>query len=296
MAKRPETDDRLSRADRLAADLIKGLPVTHRWIHAAGVTTSVLEGGDGPAVLLLHGQAAFAESWGLVIDRLVGGFRVIAPDLPGLGRSLVRTGELDGPRVMAWLEDLIGQTCAERPALVGVSLGGTVSAHFALEHEDLLRGIVLIASGSLGPFRPAPGALLALVRYMRRPTVEGNQRFFRYVVKNPDRARAAMGARMDAFGAYHVDRISQPSVRAANRRLVRWSAKRIPVGDLRRIQVPVALVWGRDDRIMRFRTAHKLSRRLGWPLYPIEDAGHLIFADQPEAFLSALDAALQTLG
>lgn len=284
----------MSHADRLAAGLVAGLPVTHRWLDAAGITTSVLEGGDGPPVLLLHGQAAFAESWGGVIPDLVGRHRVIAPDLPGLGRSRVRTGVVDGPRVMAWLGHLIAQTCAEPPRLVGISLGGTVSAHFAVEHGDRVRSIVLVASGSLGPFRPAPGALLSLIRYMRRPSIAANERFFRYVVTDPERARAAMGDRLRAFLTYHVDRISQPSVRAANRRLVRWSARRIPPDQLSRIRVPVALIWGRNDRIMRFRTAEKLSRRLGWPLYPIDDAGHFIFADQPQAFLEALRAALET--
>lgn len=294
MAMKPDTDDPMSHADRLAAALVEGLPVTHRWLDAGGITTSVLEGGDGPPVLLLHGQAAFAESWGGLIPRLVGAHRVIAPDLPGLGRSVVRTGVLDGGRVMAWLEDLIAQTCAEPPSLVGVSLGGTVSAHFAVEHGDRVQSVVLVASGSLGPFRPAPGALLALIRYMRHPTIVANERLFRYVVNDPARARAMMGNRLTAFRAYHVDRMSQPSVRDANRQLVRWSARRIPSDELRRIRIPVSLIWGREDRIMRFRTAEKVSDALGWPLYTIDDAGHFIFADQPGPFLEALQTALET--
>jgi len=55
--------------------------------------------------------------------------------------------------------------------------------------------------------------------------------------------------------------------------------------------VPVALIWGRNDRVMRFRTAEKASARFGWPLYPI-DAGHIPMAEGPDAFLEALRAAM----
>jgi pimeloyl-ACP methyl ester carboxylesterase len=179
MATIPDADHSTSVADGLATRLVEGLPVTHRRLDVAGISTSVLQGGKGPPIVLLHGQAAFAESWGGVIRSLVGSHHVVAPDLPGLGRSQVRTGSLDGSRVIAWLDDLIAQTCSEPPALVGISLGGTVSAHFAVEHGDRVRRIVLVASGSLGRFRPAPGALLALIRYMRRPSAGANARFFR---------------------------------------------------------------------------------------------------------------------
>ena len=44
---------------------------------------------------------------------------------------------------------------------------------------------------------------------------------------------------------------------------------------------------------MRFRYAERASAAYGWSLYPIADAGHLPFVEQPEAFESALRAALE---
>jgi pimeloyl-ACP methyl ester carboxylesterase len=285
-------DGTMAHADALAEALRAGMPVDERRLELAGVSTPVLEGGAGPPVVLLHGQGAFAESWGPVIPQLARSHRVIAPDLPGLGRSFLRPGAPDGPMVMAWLASLIEQTCVDRPTVVGVSLGGTVSAHFAIAHPESTRRIVLIASGSLGPFRPSPAALLALIRYVRNPSPATNDRFFRHMVHDPERARSAMGERRAMSQAYHIDRTKQPSVRAANRALVRWSAHRIPSDQLRSIAVPVALIWGRDDRIMRFKTAEKASAEFGWPLYPIEDCGHYSLADQPAALLEALTSAL----
>src|SRR5215204_5994491 len=103
--------------------LLKDLPVTERRLDLAGVSTSLLEGGEGPPLVLLHGQGGFAAMWGRVIPHLVGSHHVVAPDLPGLGRSEVRAGNLDARAMVAWLGELIEQTCAEPPVLVGHSLG-----------------------------------------------------------------------------------------------------------------------------------------------------------------------------
>ena len=45
---------------------------------------------------------------------------------------------------------------------------------------------------------------------------------------------------------------------------------------------------------MPLATAQEASARYGWPLHVIEDAGHFLGLDQPEAFLAALRAALDT--
>jgi len=93
-------------------------------------------------------------------------------------------------------------------------------------------------------------------------------------------------------GAYSLERARTPSVRAANRQMLReLGTKMIPPEDLVRIAVPTALVWGRHDRVMRLRIAEEASARYGWPLHVVEDAGHFA-VEQPEAFQGALRAAL----
>jgi hypothetical protein len=102
--------------------LLAGAPVTERRLDLAGVSTAVLEGGDGPPVVLLHGQGGWAGMWLPVAADLVATCRVVAPDLPGLGASEVPGGPPDAARVLAWLGELIDRTCASPPALVGASL------------------------------------------------------------------------------------------------------------------------------------------------------------------------------
>jgi len=230
--------------------------------------------------------------WLPVIADLVTTHRVVAPDLPGLGASEVPDGPPDAARVLAWLGELIQRTCPSPPALVGASLGASIAARFAIAHPDRLTRLVLVGAGSLARFRPAPGVALALIRFIARPGERTQARFLRQVTVDPSRVRALLGERWEASQAYNLDRARTPSVRAANRRMLReLGTKTIPPEDLARIAVPTSLIWGRHDRVMRLRIAEEASARYGWPLHVVEDAGHFA-VEQPEAFREALRAAL----
>ena len=274
--------------------VLAGAPVVERRVDLAGVSTAVLEGGDGPPVVLLHGQGGWSGMWLPVIGDLMTTHRVVAADLPGLGASEMPDGPPDAARVLAWLGELIQRTCPAPPALVGASLGASIAARFAVAHPDRLSRLVLVDAGSLGRFRPAPGVLLALARFIARPNERTQQAFLRQVAVDPARVKAIMGERWEASQAYMLDRARTPSVRAANRRMLReLGTKAIAPEELARIAVPTTLIWGRYDRVMRLRIAERASARYGWPLHVIEDAGHFA-VEQPEAFRRALRAALGT--
>ena len=50
-------------------ELLTGIPVTERRLQLAGVSTAVLEGGDGPPMVLLHGPSEFTLIWLQVCSR-----------------------------------------------------------------------------------------------------------------------------------------------------------------------------------------------------------------------------------
>jgi pimeloyl-ACP methyl ester carboxylesterase len=134
--------------------------------------------------------------------------------------------------------------------------------------------------------------LAALVLYSIHRSPANFERVIRYVVVDLGRVRADWGERWDALQAYDMDRTAQPSVRRADGQLLRrLNMPRIPADQLLRIDVPVALIWSRNDRITRFRIAEESSARFGWPLYPIDDCGHFLIGDRPDAFVDALRAA-----
>ena len=277
----------------LRAELLDGAPLTERRIDLAGVSTAVLEAGGGPPVVLIHGQGNFGAAFLPLLVPLASTHRVIAPDLPGLGASEMTDREPDGPTVMAWLSELIDKTCDAPPALVGMSLGGSIAARYAVEHSDRISRLVLINSGSLGP-RPPLRVLLPLIRHSARPSEKTAKRMMSIVMQHPERGPQVLGARFGPFQAYMLDRARTPSVQRANRRLLReLGFPRIPDGDLAWIKAPTTLICGRHDRVMKLGYAEQAARRHHWQLEVIDDAGHVVFVDQQEATLTALRRALE---
>lgn len=289
----PRTESRTETGPR--AQLLAGLPVTERRLELAGVSTAVWEGGEGTPLVLLHGQGEFAGVWMRVIPDLVATHRVIIPDLPGHGASDVLDGSLDDAHVLAWVDQLIEQTCSSSPVLVGHLLGGAIAARFAIEHEKRLRRLVLVDSFGLARFFPSPRFALEMIRFIVRPTERSRDRLFEQCFMDLDGLRDELPEDFARLEAYALDRAQSSGQSVALRKLMpQFALGQIPSSDLALIAVPTSLIWGRHDRQVRLSVAEAASDRYGWPLHVIEDAADDPAVEQPEAFLEALYAELDT--
>jgi pimeloyl-ACP methyl ester carboxylesterase len=102
-------------------------------------------GGNGQAVLLLHGLASNARIWDGVAPRLVGvGLRVIALDLRGHGASDQPGWGYDFTSVGHDLSAALGGLGLERPVLVGHSWGANVALQFAADRPGAVAGLALV--------------------------------------------------------------------------------------------------------------------------------------------------------
>ncbi len=283
---------RRSAGDDARERLLTGIPVTERRLQLAGVSTAVLEGGDGPPVVLLHGPGEFAATWLQVIPDLVTTHRVVAPDLPGHGASDGADGPPDADHVLAWLGELIERTCPSPPALVGHVLGGAIAARFAISQGDRLSRLVLVDALGLSRFHPSLKFALTMIAFRARPTERTYNRFMRQCSFDLDGLREQMGERWEPFVSYNLDLARAPSAKAVSRLMRELGLPQIPPGDLTRIAVPTTLIWGRHDRANRLQIAEAASARYGWPLHVIEYCADDPPRDQPEAFLEALRIAL----
>ncbi len=287
------TDEATTRA---RAALLAGIPVSERRIRAAGIDTVVLEGGEGPPMVLLHGPGEAGVNWRWVIPDLVTTHRVVAPDLPAHGSTGIGDGDLDEGRVTDWLDEVIAATCTSPPIVVGHVLGGAIAARYAVRHGDRLAHLVLVDSLGLAPFRPSRPFATAFLRFVVRPTEPSYERFMAQCAFDLDRLRADMDDDWTSFVTYNLALARAPKAKAGGRLFRRLGTPRIPDADLARIAVPTCLIWGRHDRALRLPVAEHAAQRHGWRLHVIDDSADDPARDQPAAFLRALRTAIAGSG
>jgi pimeloyl-ACP methyl ester carboxylesterase len=276
------------------ARLLAGLPVTERRLRLAGVATSMLEGGDGPPLVLLQGGIECGGAyWAPVISRLAESHRLIVPDVPGLGES-EPVARLDAVAFGDWFAELVRLTCREEPALIAHSLLGSLAARFASQQGDLLRRLVIYGTPGIGPYRMPLGLRLVAIRFGLRPSERNAERFDRWAFFDLDRTRRRDPGWFEAFSAYTRSRAVVPHVKRTMRELIARCTKQVPDGELRGIPVATELLWGRHDRFVPLSLADATSAHLGWRLHVIDKAGHAPHIERPEAFLGALGTALDT--
>jgi len=290
----PGTDTaRRATDDGIRAGTIQDLPLRERRLEPAGIPTVVLEGGEGPSVVLLHGPGEFAALWSRVVPPLTETHRVVVPDLPGHGDSgMPGDGPLDAERWLYWLRDLIVQTCAGPPALIGHLAGGALALRHVIDGGPAER-IVLVDSAGLAVGRPAPSFAGPLAAFLAHPTERSRDRFLGRCMFDFDGMRRELGPRWDPFAAYALDRARQPGSRSAVAALVTaFGLLPIRRRDLARIPVPVSMIWGRHDLQNRLGIAETAAARFGWPLAVIEDTRDDPCWERPAAAVAALRAAL----
>jgi len=113
----------------------------------------VVEAGDGPPAVFLHGTNTSSLSWVPILGRLHG-LRMIAVDRPGRGLSDPATPTARaGTRKAAvrFVDEVLADLGVERPVLVGQSGGGIWALWYALAHPERVSGLVLLGSTPLLP-------------------------------------------------------------------------------------------------------------------------------------------------
>jgi len=275
--------------ETLRTRLLAGCAVRERCLELAGTSSLVLEAGDGPPLLLLHGGIECGGVyWAKVIQPLAERHRVVVPDVPGLGES-APFSRMDMAHFVDWFDALLCQMCREPPLLVAHSMFGTLAARFATQaRANALRGLVIYGAPGVARYRLPFGLLLAAIRFGIRPSRRSIERFAKWAFVPPEASRRPDREWFEALLAYDVACAKLAHVQRTMRQLIGIGKKRIPDEELRRIAIPTALLWGRHDRMVPLRVAEEAHTRLGWPLHVVEDAGHVPHVDCPESFLRAL--------
>jgi pimeloyl-ACP methyl ester carboxylesterase len=124
--------------------------VTKRRVRTSGGELAVIDVGEGPAVVLLHGFPLSSFLWRRYIPLLAGRFRVIAPDLLGAGDSdMPAEMPLDIRAQSGYVREALGALEVHRFAVVAHGDGGGVAQRLALEGAGV-EAMVLIDTVAFG--------------------------------------------------------------------------------------------------------------------------------------------------
>lgn len=268
--------------------LLADLDAEEQRFDVAGAGTVVLESGQGAPLVLLHGGIECGGAvWAPVMPALAETHRVVVPDLPGLGES-EPAESLDAATFEEWLQALLAMMCGEPPVLVAHSLTGALAARLAARNGGLFRRLVIYASPGVGAYRVPLDLRIVAMRFGLRPTEANAERFERFAFFDLDLARRRDPEWFAAFSEYSRLRAAVPHVKRAMAQLLKAGTKQVPDSELRRIEAPATLLWGRQDRFVPLALGEAAAARLGWPLHVIDRAGHVPHIERRDAWLDAL--------
>jgi pimeloyl-ACP methyl ester carboxylesterase len=109
-----------------------------------GITLHYVRGGNGPAVILIHG---FPQDWSeyrAIMPRLAKRFTLITVDLRGIGGSTATPGGYDAANMAEDIHQLISTLKLERVYVVGHDIGGHVASAFVRSYPHVARGVMIL--------------------------------------------------------------------------------------------------------------------------------------------------------
>jgi 3-oxoadipate enol-lactonase len=250
------------------------------------------ERGAGAAIVFLHAFPLHGGMWEAQLATLPAGWRGLAPDLPGFGRS---TGRGASPLTMdalaADVVRLLDDVAVDTAVVCGLSMGGYIALALARRHPARLRGLVLCdtragadaEAGRAGRLEMADrvlegGAAVAAEALLPRLLGEATRQQQPALV---ERVRAMIEATAPA------------SIAAAQRGMAERpdSSEVLP-----RIAVPTLVIVGSEDVLTDVSEARRLEAGIpGARLEVLDGAGHLSNLEAPAAFDAALHRFLREL-
>ncbi|RQP23178.1 alpha/beta fold hydrolase [Piscinibacter terrae] len=248
---------------------------------ASSIPLALLERGDGPHVLVLHGGAG-PLSVAAFVETMSARAHVVAPTHPGFAGT-ERPEALDS---IGKLADAYARLIEDRGwrdvLVIGFSIGGWIAAELALRAAERLRGVVLVdAAGIEVAGEPVADVFSMSPRELSTLSYADADRFFVDPATFPPERLAAMAANFRALAVYG---------RALN------MADPTLAPRLAKATTPALLVWGANDGV----TTPAYGRRFAqaWPgsrFELIERCGHLPQIEQPQALMAAIESFEEAL-
>lgn len=268
-----------------------------------GHEVSFRSAGEGPVVLLVHGMAGSSATWNRVVPLLAPHATVIAPDLPGHGRSAKPRGDYSLGAAATFLRDLLAALGHDGATVVGQSLGGGIAMQFSYQYPERCERLVLVGSGGLGqevmPILRAlalPGIDLVLPAAflpLFRNAGDGVGRFLRRIGLHTSPQVNEIWRSYSSL----VDADTRSAFIHTLRAVIDSRGQRVSAHDKLYLaaQMPTMIMWGDRDPIIPVDHAYQAHELIaGSRLEIFEGAGHFPHAEHPERFARVLVDFVET--
>jgi haloalkane dehalogenase len=260
-------------------------PYEAHWRDVDGLRLAHLDEGDGPPLLLVHGEPTWSYLWRRVMPPLLeAGFRCVVPDHAGFGRSdkPVDLGWYSYDRHTALLADLVERLDLRGATVVVHDWGGPIGLRVAVEQAQRFDRIAVMDTGLFTGRQRMGDAWTAFRDFVARTedlpigmlvrrachSDPGDDVIAGYEAPFADGSSKA-GAR--AFPLM-IPRTPEEPGAAAGQRVVD------ALGDDPREKL---VLWAEQDPIIPLRTGHRVAAALGAEVaHVIPDAGHFLQEDQ----------------
>jgi len=240
--------------------------------------------GERDSVVFVHGTGQDHSIWALFIQHFSRTHNVLAPDLPGHGRSAGPA--LQSVEQMAdWVAEAILAAGLGRAAVIGHSLGSLIALDCAARHPDRVRAIALV--GTAMPMRVNPTLLEAALNDTASAIAMMTRWSF---ARAADETRSALLASLQkansALMAKSAPGVIHTDLNACNE--YRHGLERA-----RNVRCPATLVLAEQDRMTPPDNATALGQAIpGARTCLVSGAGHAMLAEQAEQVTAILAQAL----
>jgi pimeloyl-ACP methyl ester carboxylesterase len=272
-----------------------------KFIDVGSWRVACIDSGKGDPVVLLHGCPFQSFEYHKIIPLLARRYRVIAPDLLGLGDTVVRLDEdYRLPNQVQMVVGLLNQLGIDRAHFVGHDHGGAIVQLMMKYHPERLRSVVLTNAEAYDQWPSEPERLD--VELVANPF---STPFFRVGIGALLIQRRLLNIAVhqaDSLTDEDIQGLFRPSLATAKRwmrlrRFLKWQLDRDhnletlrAVDGLRRFHSPTLLLWGQRDTNFGPAIAERLQGdipgvvRIEW----LENSAHLPMLEEPEKYASAI--------
>ena len=239
--------------------------------------------GSGDVLVLVHGYAGSMSDWDETMPRLPADWRIVRVDLRGAGNSGHAESGYAIERYAQDVFELVTQLSLPPFVLVGHSMGGAIAAQFTIEHQDVLRGTILLAPAPLNGIAPLDPALMEQIEQLR-----GNVPLMKQM--------AQVGFTRPLTDA-QVERSVHASLKVStgHRRHSLDAMVGLRLGErLGSIKIPVLIAGGDRDNLVPVQTMLESFGRIpNCGLQIFQRVGHMVQQEVPDEFASLVQDFVQ---